>query len=343
MPDSFGARLRQRREERGIALVTIAQQTKIKTSLLEELERDDVSHWPSGIYRRAFFRAYARAIDLDSDALMQEFVERHPEPEVDVLAAMASALERGDGHSRTAAGLRDAVGSAFATLARRRRTPVDDETRGASTVVVPPGVPTTKAEQPSAPEIPPVVAPPVPAPPAMSEPLVAFESAPEPDLLAIARLCTDIGRAENPSDVQPLLQEVATLLDATGLIVWLWDSAVARLKAALVHGYPAGVVARLPMVARDAHNATAAAFRSAEMRTISDSQSCTSALVLPLMTSAGCAGVLAIELQPGKEQTKSMVALATILAAQLAHLGAIGLQADELPPARLAVGGVTFV
>ena len=53
MLESFGARLRRRRDEHGIALVTIAEQTKIKVSLLEALERDDVSHWPSGIFRRA--------------------------------------------------------------------------------------------------------------------------------------------------------------------------------------------------------------------------------------------------------------------------------------------------
>ena len=37
MAESFGARLRQRREEQGIALATIAEKTKIKQSLLEAL------------------------------------------------------------------------------------------------------------------------------------------------------------------------------------------------------------------------------------------------------------------------------------------------------------------
>ena len=57
MPDSFGARLRQRREERQIDLIAISEQTKIKLQLLEALERDDVSHWPSGIFRRAYMRS----------------------------------------------------------------------------------------------------------------------------------------------------------------------------------------------------------------------------------------------------------------------------------------------
>ena len=62
MRESFGARLRQRREDQQIELSAIAEQTKIKLSLLEGLERDDVSRWPSGIFRRAFIRAYAHAI-----------------------------------------------------------------------------------------------------------------------------------------------------------------------------------------------------------------------------------------------------------------------------------------
>ncbi|MEO8522076.1 MAG: helix-turn-helix domain-containing protein, partial [Acidobacteriota bacterium] len=62
MPGSFGDRLRLRREEQGTALSAIADELKIKLSLLEALERDDTSHWPSGIYRRAFIRAYAQAI-----------------------------------------------------------------------------------------------------------------------------------------------------------------------------------------------------------------------------------------------------------------------------------------
>ena len=79
MPDSFGAQLRQRREERQIALATIAEQTKIKPSLLEALERDDVSHWPSGIFGRAFIRAYAHAIGLQPDVVVPEFLQHHPE------------------------------------------------------------------------------------------------------------------------------------------------------------------------------------------------------------------------------------------------------------------------
>lgn len=80
MNDSFGARLRRERERRQITLAQIADTTKIKASLFEGLERDNVSRWPNGIFRRAFVRAYAQAIGLDPELTCREFVERFPEP-----------------------------------------------------------------------------------------------------------------------------------------------------------------------------------------------------------------------------------------------------------------------
>jgi cytoskeletal protein RodZ len=81
MPEeTFGTRLRRERERRHIALSSIVENTKISASLFEALERDDVSRWPSGIFRRAFIRSYAAAIGLDADAIAKEFLERFPDP-----------------------------------------------------------------------------------------------------------------------------------------------------------------------------------------------------------------------------------------------------------------------
>src|SRR4051812_5528994 len=91
MPASFGARLRLRREEQGLALNAIAEELKIKMSLLEAVERDDVSHWPSGIYRRAFIRAYAHAIGLNPDLVVREFLDLYPDREDEIAAAFSSA------------------------------------------------------------------------------------------------------------------------------------------------------------------------------------------------------------------------------------------------------------
>jgi len=68
------------RERRTITLASISDNTKISQSLLEALERDDISRWPSGIFRRSFIRAYAQAIGLEPDGVAKEFLERFPDP-----------------------------------------------------------------------------------------------------------------------------------------------------------------------------------------------------------------------------------------------------------------------
>jgi len=80
MDDCFGPRLRRERERRKISLESISANTKINVSLFEGLERDDVSRWPSGIFRRSFVRAYAEAIGLDPDETVQQFAAHFPDP-----------------------------------------------------------------------------------------------------------------------------------------------------------------------------------------------------------------------------------------------------------------------
>ena len=79
-PRSFGAWLRRERERRSITLRAIADRTKIGAGRLEALERGDISHWPGGIYRRAFVRAYAGAIGLDADLVVANFERVFPDP-----------------------------------------------------------------------------------------------------------------------------------------------------------------------------------------------------------------------------------------------------------------------
>jgi transcriptional regulator with XRE-family HTH domain len=339
MLDSFGARLRRRREEQGVDLATIAEQTKIKLSLFEALERDDVSLWPSGIFRRAFVRAYAHAIGLDPDVVVREFLELYPEPVEPVETALASA-PREDGAPPTR--LRSFLDSALGSLSRRHRSPPVEAGRLDRTDEQ------LARGQVSAPWSPqpdhPAAAHPAEGPGRVddtNESVAGRTPRNEPasfelDFLAAAHLCTELGRVETASGIQPLLREAARVLDATGLIVWVWDALAAELRPALAQGYSDKVLAQLPAVGRDADNATAAAFRSARTCTVRGSEHTSGALVVPLLTPAGCAGVLAIELRPGREQARSVLAGATIFAAQLAQLVG-GAQAAEAPPPPEAV------
>lgn len=80
MAQGFGERLRHERERRQISLDSIAATSKVSVSLFKGLERDDVSRWPTGIFRRSFVRAYATAIGLDPDAVVRDFLELYPDP-----------------------------------------------------------------------------------------------------------------------------------------------------------------------------------------------------------------------------------------------------------------------
>jgi len=294
MPESLGARLRQQRERRQITLPAIAEQTKIKLSLLEALERDDVSHWPAGIFRRAFIRAYAHAIGLEPDVVVREFLEIHPDPiEVVATVSAGTAMAPGADGGGVSTGppptrLRYFVGSAIQFFSRLRSVQ-----SGRST-----GEDVPAADRPAAKALNP----------------------PEADLLAAAHLCTELGRVDDTDKAAPLLDEVARILDAVGVIVWTWDARATELRPTLAHGYSDKVLAQLPRVTRDTDNATASAFRSAQTCIVHGSDLVSGAVVVPLMTSAGCVGVLAMELQHGNEQRGSVRALLTIFAAQLARV-----------------------
>jgi hypothetical protein len=81
MPEmAWCARLKRERERRQIPLSSISANTKISASLFQSLERGDLSRWPSGIFRRAFIRAYASAIGLDPDEVISEFLTHFPDP-----------------------------------------------------------------------------------------------------------------------------------------------------------------------------------------------------------------------------------------------------------------------
>src|SRR6266436_862894 len=77
--DTFGPRLRVERERRGISLKNVAESTKIKESLFVELERNDFSNWPQGIFRRAHLSAYASAIGLPPQSVLAEHLRLFPE------------------------------------------------------------------------------------------------------------------------------------------------------------------------------------------------------------------------------------------------------------------------
>jgi transcriptional regulator with XRE-family HTH domain len=76
--DAFGPNLRRLRVQRGISLDQIAASTKVGVDLWSALEQNDFSQWPTGIYARAYVRAYAEELGIDADAIVEEFCRSFP-------------------------------------------------------------------------------------------------------------------------------------------------------------------------------------------------------------------------------------------------------------------------
>ena len=75
-PQSIGERLRQAREEKGLALEDVASQTRIPIRHLQHIEREEWDALPAATYAVGFARSYANAIGLDGAELGRELRDR---------------------------------------------------------------------------------------------------------------------------------------------------------------------------------------------------------------------------------------------------------------------------
>ena len=74
----FGSKLREARERKGLSIREIADATKVSSRTLDALERNDIAHLPGGLFSRSFVRAYAAAVGLDPEAMVEDFVRQFP-------------------------------------------------------------------------------------------------------------------------------------------------------------------------------------------------------------------------------------------------------------------------
>jgi len=319
METSFGTRLRQQREERKVTLEDISAKTKIKVALLEGLEADDLSRWPQGIFRRAYIRAYAQAIGLEPDTALQQFLTLYPEPpEEQPLVAPESP-------KRPPTRLRFLLNAAFgaarqaATDAREgyharidhvaRVIPEFEPLYEAETIESAESVDTVEHEDSVEQEREHIDeggrerdAPPLP-----------FL---QPALTDIADLCTRVARASNLTQLEPRLADAVRMLNAAGAVLWTWDRHKSALRARVSCGYAEDVLARFPLVGRDADNAIGVAFRSGNIAVVDGADGETGAIAVPLLGPDGSVGVLALEVRHGDERNAALHAVALIVAAQ---------------------------
>jgi hypothetical protein len=160
-----------------------------------------------------------------------------------------------------------------------------------------------------------------PAPPDVVSAETALQIAPAPpsiDLAAAARLTTELSRLADQAELPGLLGRAADILDARGVVIWI--GAGSELFAVAAHGYDPAVLERIKPIARSADNATAAAWRTSQLRTVPADTSGHGAIVAPMLGPGGCVGVLAAETRNGREQDEATQSVATIVASQLASV-----------------------
>ena len=90
---SFGENLRREREMRGVSLEEICAATKVSVRFLHDLENNDFSDIPGGIFTRGFIRAYAGYLGLDVEQVMAEY-EAEAQPQDYELNRLVSANRR---------------------------------------------------------------------------------------------------------------------------------------------------------------------------------------------------------------------------------------------------------
>ena len=141
-----------------------------------------------------------------------------------------------------------------------------------------------------------------------------------PDLDAVADLCSSLARVQDTRELQALLERTARALDATGVIVWMPDGPQGNLRPVLAHGYASLALSRMGIIHPAADNATATAYRTKSAVVVPAEVLASGAVVVPLISSEGCSGAMAVELREGVEATPQVRAVATIVAAQLATM-----------------------
>src|SRR5215204_40116 len=70
---TLGEKLRQAREERGITISEVAEQTRISPHYLDLIENDDYRTLPGGIFNKGFVKSYAKYVGIDDQEALQEY------------------------------------------------------------------------------------------------------------------------------------------------------------------------------------------------------------------------------------------------------------------------------
>jgi DnaJ-class molecular chaperone len=74
-----GKSLKQIREKLGIDLKAISTETKVNVKTLEWIEEENLDCLPAPVYLKGFLRAYARVLNVDSQKLIEGYLQLYEE------------------------------------------------------------------------------------------------------------------------------------------------------------------------------------------------------------------------------------------------------------------------
>ncbi len=79
---TIGETLQESRKKKGVSQETAARALKIKIDRLRDLEEGRYDQFAAHVYVRSFLRHYAEYLGLDSNALVQQFLDENPAPPI---------------------------------------------------------------------------------------------------------------------------------------------------------------------------------------------------------------------------------------------------------------------
>ena len=90
--DTFGARLKSEREDRGLAIQAVAETLGVEQDRLLALERNDFEALPEEAEMMACLHAYAECLEVDAELMIEDYVRERDR----CLARLAQALSDRD-------------------------------------------------------------------------------------------------------------------------------------------------------------------------------------------------------------------------------------------------------
>ncbi len=79
--DSVGDYLRTKREEQGLSIEDVADETNIAKRYLTALENEEYEQLPAEVYVRGFLRTYCRMLEVDGNQVIEAYDSSRPEEE----------------------------------------------------------------------------------------------------------------------------------------------------------------------------------------------------------------------------------------------------------------------